>query len=191
MFKVVENEVELAQFNGVWTTVWHECGYELEFGDHVLDKNIILTENKEVIGSNEIKCYYPDSRSYINTLAAFAQHPWVVQAEGKVGECDKVALLKNYRGKGMYIHDILKSICASALKHDLQYIVSLLEPVFMKALKRLFRVPMQQVGDPFFYKGDYVVPVVMDVGFVITHKEQFTWYIENAVDREHRRVMSQ
>lgn len=177
MFKTVENEVELALFNGVWTTVWYESGYELEFSEHVLEKIIIFSNKGEAIGSTELKHYYLDSRSHINTLAAFARHPWVVQAKGKVAECDKVALLSQYRGKGLYIHQILTAICESARKYNFQYIVSLLEPVFMKALRKIYKVPMQEVGESFFYKGDEVVPVVMDVGYIIANFDKYNWYV--------------
>ncbi|GIP18521.1 hypothetical protein J40TS1_41630 [Paenibacillus montaniterrae] len=176
MYKSVENEVELALFNGIWTTVWREHGYELEFSENALERNIIFTEKGEAVGTSELKPYYEDSRSSINEVAPFALHPWVLQAQGKVGESDKIALLSSYRGKGTYTDDVLSSICASAAKFNLTCMVSLLEPVFMRALRILYKVPMQKLGEKTFYKGDYVVPAVMDVGYINEHPEQFTWY---------------
>jgi len=176
MYKSVENEVELALFNGVWTTVWREKGYELEFCDDAIERNIVFTEQDEVIGTSELKPYYADARSVINEVADFATHPWVLQANGYVGESDKIALLSSFRGKGSYTDEVLSSICASAAKHGITCMVSLLEPVFMRALRIVYKVPMQQLGKKMFYKGDYVVPAVMDVGYINGHTEQFPWY---------------
>jgi len=176
MYKSVENEVELALFNGVWITVWREKGYELEFCEDALERSIVYSENGEVIGTSELKRYYDDKRSSINEVAPFSTHPWVVQAKGQVGESDKIALLSSYRGQGRYTDYVLSSICANAAKHNITCIVSLLEPVFMRALRILYKVPMQRLGSKTFYKGDYVVPAVMDVGYINKYSYQFSWY---------------
>lgn len=176
MYKTVESEVELALFNGIWTTVWREQGYELEFSEEVMERSVIYTEKGEAVGTSELKRYYDDERSSINRVAPFASHPWVVRAQGKVGESDKIALLSSYRGQGAYTDYVLSSICASAAKYNIECMVSLLEPIFMRALSILYKVPMQKLGGKIFYKGDYVVPAVMDVGYINAYPEQFTWY---------------
>lgn len=180
MYKIVQNEVDQALFNGIWTTVWHESGYELEFSQDVLACNIVYNEDNQAIGCAEIKPYYLDLRSSINKYAPFLEHSFVKQAAGNIGECDKVALLKSFRGKGIYTNWLLTSICISAQKNNLTAIVSLLEPMFMRALKRYYKVPIEEVSSPFFYKGDYVVPVVMDVGYINAHRKQFNWFMINA-----------
>ncbi len=44
MFKRVENDLELAMFNGVWTTVWMEKGFDLEFSQDVLGQFLVVTD---------------------------------------------------------------------------------------------------------------------------------------------------
>ncbi|REK74700.1 hypothetical protein [Paenibacillus paeoniae] len=174
MFKEVENELELAMFNGIWTTVWREKGYELEFADHVLDKYLILTTEGYGGGTAEIKPY-DIARSPMNEIAPFHDHPKVQSAVGAVAEIDKIALLKMYRSKGTMLSDILSAAVYCAEKRGMKYFVSLLEPVFLRALRITFKVPLEKVGEKVFYKGDYVVPVLFHMEDIYRHKENYDW----------------
>ncbi|MCR8657629.1 hypothetical protein [Paenibacillus endoradicis] len=179
MYKKVENELELAMFNGIWTTVWREKGYELEFSEDILEQNLIFTEKGEFVGTAELKPYIHDEQHKINVIAPFHKHPLIYGSKGRVGEIDKIALLKTYRVSGEYISPILSSIVHSSAKFQLRYLVSLMEPIFMRALKVTYKVPLQQLGGKMFYKGDYVIPVIFDIGYMIDHPEEFTWNINS------------
>lgn len=178
MYKTVENELELAIFNGIWTTVWREKGFDLEFSELVLAQNIISTENGDYVGTAEIKPYFTDFRSEINKFAPFSEHPCIIATSDKIAEVDKIALLKTYRSKGEHVANILSSIIYSATKLKVNYVVTLLEPVFMRALKVTFKIPMERVGEKTFYKGDYVIPAIIDIGYMIKHIEKFSWYVK-------------
>ncbi|RIX60487.1 hypothetical protein D3P08_02710 [Paenibacillus nanensis] len=184
MFKPVENELELAMFNGIWSTVWREKGYELEFEDRVLDRFIIMTEEGHGVGTSEIKPY--DGKSAINKVAPFHQHPKVVEAGGAVAEIDKIALLRSYRGKGSLLSSILSSAVYCAEKRTLRYFVSLLEPIFLRALKITFKVPLERVGEKVFYKGDDVVPVLFHMEEMYRNKQRYDWlsYPTTILERE-------
>lgn len=176
MYKKVENELELAIFNGIWTTVWSEKGYELEFSDTVLERNIISTVAGDYVGTSEIKPYYGDDRSEINKLAPFSNHPWV-QSSNYIGvEIDKIAVLKSYRTDGNHISQILSSVIHSTKPLNIKYGVTLLEPIFRRALKITFKIPMEIVGEKIYYKGDYVVPTIIDLSYIANHLDQFSWY---------------
>ena len=177
MYKKVENELYLAIFNGIWTTVWREKGYELEFSDEVLEQNIISTKKGEFVGTAELKPYIADEHHKINEIAPFHNHPWINECNGRVAEIDKIAILRTFRGKGEHIALILSSIVHSSAQFQLKYLVSLMEPIFMRALRITFKVPLQQVGEKTFYKGDHIIPVILDVGYVIEHAEEFSWYV--------------
>ncbi|WP_141502010.1 hypothetical protein [Paenibacillus luteus] len=173
MFKRVENELELAMFNGIWTTVWMEKGFELEFSDHALERFVVVTPEGHYVGTSEIKAY--SESSSINAAGPFQTYSKIVEAAGAVAEIDKIALLKPYRGK--YISDVLSSAVYIAEKLKLKYFVSLLEPVFLRALRITYRVPLEKVGERVFYKGDDVVPVLFDMEHMYRNKSRYDWLV--------------
>lgn len=184
MFKQVENELELAIFNGIWSTVWREKGYELEFADRVLDRFIIRTEEGNYVGTSEVKPY--DVTNPINKVAPFHLHPKVAEAAGAVAEIDKIALLSSYRGKGTLLSSILSSAVYCAEMRKFRYFVSLLEPIFLRALKITFKVPLERVGEKVFYKGDDVIPVLFHMEEMYHNKQRYDWlnYPTTIIERE-------
>lgn len=186
MFKPVENELELAMFNGIWSTVWRENGYELEFEDQVLDRFIIMTEEGNCVGTSEIKPY--DRTSPINEVAPFHLHPKVIAAGGAIAEIDKIALLKSFRSKGALVSSILSSAVYCAEKRELRYFVSLLEPIFLRALKITFKVPLERVGEKVFYKGDDVIPVLFHMEEMYRNKHRYDWLRYPATILEEEKV---
>lgn len=176
MFKRVENELDLAVFDGIWTTVWMEKGYELEYSAEALDRFVVVTDEGQGVGTSEIKSYDLHG-SLINRVAPFHLHPKLIAAEGAVAEIDKIALLQSYRSKGLYLSSILSSAVFSAERRGMKYFVSLLEPVFLRALKITFKVPLERIGDRLYYKGDYVIPIIFDMEAMYSSKEQFEWLV--------------
>jgi hypothetical protein len=174
MFKRVENELELAMFNGIWTTVWMEKGFELEFSEHALERFVIVTTEGHYVGTAEIKAYCLSS-STINDAGPFRTHPKVIAAGGAVAEIDKIALLRSYRGR--HISDVLSSAVYIAEKLQMKYFVSLLEPKFLRALRITYQVPLEKVGEKVFYKGDDVVPVLFDMEQMYRNKNNYEWLV--------------
>jgi len=172
MFKQVENELETELFNNIWTTVWKEKGYELEYSANPLARFLVMTNEGRSIGTAEINPFSIDS-SPIMRIAEL--HPEVIAA-GKAGlvcEIDKIALLPNYRGR--YITDLLSSLIYFVSHHRYQYFVSLLEPIFSRALRISYHVPMEQIGPKTYYKGDDVIPVLFDSEQIINQLSDFNW----------------
>jgi hypothetical protein len=188
MFKRVENELELAMFNGIWTTVWREKGYDLEFSDKSLAKYIIVTDEGQYVGTTEFKPY-SITDSQINATAPFHEHPDVIAAASEVAEIDKMAILRSFRGR--YIADLLSACVYFAEGERIKYYVSLMEPVFMRALRVTFQVPLKKLGDKIFYKGDYVNPVLIDVEQVYQNKHRFEWMISPQDILPRRRLVAE
>ncbi|SFF31291.1 hypothetical protein SAMN04487969_1259 [Paenibacillus algorifonticola] len=184
MFKRVENELELAMFNGVWTTVWREKGFDLEFSAQALERIMIVTAEGHYVGTAEIKPY--SAASTINEAGFFQEHSELIRAQGEIAEIDKIALLKPYRGQ-QYISELLSSLVYTAEERQIKYFVSLLEPVFLRALRVTFKVPLEKLGEKEFYKGDYVVPVVINVEQIYSNKQKYAWlsYSQQAVFTAH------
>jgi len=175
MFKRVESKWELDRFNNIWTTVWLEKGFDLDFSERVLDRFVIVTEEGDYIGTSEIKPYNIHD-SMINEIAPFSNYPLIRQTEeGMVAEIDKIAVLNQYRGNN--IADLLSGSILYGEEKKIRYYVALMEPVFLRALRITFQVPFEKVGGKVFYKGDYVVPVIIDIEKMYNNKEQYPWII--------------
>ncbi|NIK75927.1 hypothetical protein FHS15_001034 [Paenibacillus castaneae] len=172
MFKFVENEKEIEVFNDIWTSVWKEKGYELEYSDHPLARYIIVTPDGQYIGTAEINSFNKNCSSLMK-VATLHKHILAAAEKGLVAEIDKIALLKSYRGS--YLSDLLSSIVFFADQHHYRYFVSLLEPVFYRALRVSFRIPMEKIGNETYYKGDYVIPVLFDTHQMYMNMPSFNW----------------
>ncbi|MCC3377351.1 hypothetical protein [Cohnella sp. REN36] len=172
MFKQVDNEMELALFNFIWMTAWREKGFEFEFSTRVLGRYVVITPQGEYVGSAEFKPYAPGGGP-LEEIAPFAFHPNVAADPSRVAEIDKIALLKEWRGD--YTSELLSSAVHFAQEYGYHYFVSLLEPVFYRALRITYRVPMEKVGPAKFYKGDQVVPVVFDMKRMYENPSQYEW----------------
>lgn len=172
MFKRVENLIETALFNDIWTTVWNEKGYELEFSKETLARYVIITSEGNYIGTAEINRF---DRNSSTVLSVINLHKHILDAteKGLVAEIDKIALLKPFRGS--FISDLLSSIVYFAEKHPYRYFLSLLEPVFYRALRVSFHIPMEKLGKETYYKGGYVVPVVFDTQQMYVKMPMFHW----------------
>lgn len=158
-------------FNGIWTTVWLEKGFELEFSEQILERYVVITDEGHYVGTTEIKPY--SSESSINEAASFDQHPEIMKAGGAVAEIDKMALLKTYRGQ--FLSDLLTASVDFAEQNKVKYYVTLLEPVLHRALRITFKIPLDKISGKIFYKGDYVIPTIVDVKELYSYKDRYSW----------------
>jgi hypothetical protein len=173
LFKTVESEWELAIFNSIWISVWEEKGFELEHTNQAVERYLAVSGEGQCVGTSEIKPYLPGLNE-IDTVAPFRQHPKVIEDPTRVAEIDKIAVLQNYRGQ-QAISDLLSSAVYCAEKYNFRYFISLLEPVFYRALRITFHIPMEKVGGRQFYKGDDVIPVLFDMEAIYRNKQEYKW----------------
>lgn len=174
MFKRVENELEVAMFNGVWTTVWNEKGFEFEFSEDFLERYVVVTGEGYYVGSIEIKPYARESS--INEVGPFLEYPLIQEEMGNIAEIDKLAILSTFRGQ--YIAELLSAIVHYAEMKQIRYYAMLLEPVLLRALRISYHVPIQKVGGRVFYKGEDVIPSIVYAQEVYMHKERYAWLVD-------------
>ncbi|MDQ0253037.1 hypothetical protein J2S74_000409 [Evansella vedderi] len=175
MYLRVETVGELNCFNQIWMDCWLEKGYMLEPSSDNGDQFIIQNLEKENIGTIEFKPYYPSIENNINKVFPFHKIEHLANAPEKVIEIDKVAILRKHRGKNL---ETLLSLFVSYTEHyKKEYSLALLERVFYKALKNVYKIPLESVGDPIYYKGDHVIPTVIYPNHIYTRKESFPWLI--------------
>lgn len=175
MFKSVKSEWELAVFNSIWVSVWEEKGYELEYTNQVVERYLAISEDGQFVGTSEIKPYLPGYNE-IDSVAPFSHHPKIIDDPTRVAEIDKIAILQQYRGQ-QPISDLLSSAVYCAEKYNFRYFISLLEPVFYRALRITFHVPVEKIADRRFYKGDDVIPVLFDMEQVYQNKWKYEWLV--------------
>lgn len=173
MFKVVENELELVMFNGIWTTVWAEKGYELEYSKQFLERYVVITEEGRYVGTAEIKPF--SQESYINEVCDFQDHPLIANGSGAVAEIDKLAVLSSHRGP--YVAELLSAAVQFAEIHRLNCFVALLEPMLIRALRISYHVPVERLSDRVLYKGGDVIPAIVHAEEVYTHRSRYSWLI--------------
>ncbi|GMK39877.1 hypothetical protein PCCS19_29320 [Paenibacillus sp. CCS19] len=173
MYRQVETAHDLAQFNQVWETVWREKGYELEYSRSVLARYVVTAPEGQVVGTSEIKRYIR-GQSEIDGIAPFAEHPSIIASQGSIGEIDKFALLRQFRGL-RYSAELMSTAVHCCMRFNLKYCVTLLEPVFCRALRVSFKVPMEQIAEKAYYKGDYVIPIVFDVEQFYQNAHRYDW----------------
>ena len=92
----------------------------------------------------------------------YLSHPIVKENRQQVIEIDKLSILKSYRGTAI-LPQLLFFMGTYALKRHRCYFVALCEPNLFIALKREYHVPVEEIGTPFFYKGDNVIPILIDI----------------------------
>jgi len=174
MFKSIENEWGLTMFDSIWTAVWQEKGYELEFSEQVLGRYVAISSSGEYVGTAEIKPYEPGI-STIDSVAPFAQHPKIAADPSRVAEIDKIAVMREYRGSPL--SDLLSAVVYCAEKHQIKYLVSLMEPLLFRALRVTFHLKLEKIGEKAFYKGDYVIPVLFDMELIYNNKSKYQWLV--------------
>ncbi len=177
MYKPVETLEEGTLFHSIWMEAWMEKGFEPEFAENVLGRCLVYDEAGVPVGTVEFKPYVPHSDEPLNRLAPFDDHPAIMcSGPGEIAEVDKVALLKQYRGRNL--NRLLATIVLFAEQNGIRHYVTLLEPTLFRALRISFHVPLTQVGERQFYKGDDVIPAIIHAAEFYEHPERYDWYLE-------------
>jgi hypothetical protein len=173
MFKKVETPEELTLFNNIWMGCWLEKGYEFEFYTGPADRFLIQDPSSTFVGTIEFKTYSHHQENNINSVYPFHLIDLIKNSENQTIEIDKVAILKEYRGKNL---DRLLTLFAHYSEiNQIKYCVVLLERVFFKALKSVYKIPVDAVGEKFYYKGDFVVPAIIYAEKMYQEKEKYQW----------------
>lgn len=177
MYIKVETLADLNTFNEIWMECWLEKGYMLDPTFDQTDRFIIIDQENREIGTIEFKSYFPTLQNYINTVFPFHEIEMLETNPMKVIEIDKVSILKKYRGKNL--ERLLSLFVHYTEFYQMNYCVVLLERVFYRALRNVYKIPIEPVGDQMYYKGDYVIPAIIHSNEVYTKKEDYPWIIHS------------
>ncbi|MDU4694214.1 MULTISPECIES: GNAT family N-acetyltransferase [Paenibacillus] len=189
MYKLVETLEEGTLFHSIWMEAWMEKGFEPEFADNVLGRCLVYDGAGVPVGTVEFKPYVPQSDELLNQLVPFDDHPDIrLAGPGEIAEVDKVALLRRYRGRNL--NRLLATIVLFAQQNGIRHYVTLLEPTLFRALRISFHVPMTQVGERQFYKGDDVVPTIIHVSEFYENQERYEWYMDTLESLKEETVLT-
>ncbi|WP_099354741.1 GNAT family N-acetyltransferase [Fredinandcohnia onubensis] len=161
MYEIVDSENKLKEFNRIWMECWKEKGYEIE---PVRGEKFLFKNDKVYVGTMELTPIHNDF--------PFKEHPSV---KGKVFEIDKLAILPEHR-RSKILANILSTIYQFGIENEVTCFVALIEPKLFKALKVFYKLPVYQLGEKFWYKGDEVVPFAILPEDVL-NEENYPWYV--------------
>lgn len=158
LYEKVTTSEQLAVFNLIWITVWREKGFDLEYTPDPVDRYLILDGDLPV-GTIEFRpLMASDLVDSVGTLYGFTQK---LPQQGKLVVIDKVAILKPYRGT-QNIGKIFTLIYVYIKENQVDYFFGLIEPLFARLLRIIGKNVFRNLGEKFFYKGDYVLPILVD-----------------------------
>ncbi|MGG3891173.1 hypothetical protein [Metabacillus fastidiosus] len=188
MYIKVDSVALLNDFNQIWMECWLEKGYGLENEDLPTDRYLIIDSAKQKVGTIEFKPYTLDPNNNINIVYPFYQIESIIDKPNSVVEIDKVAILKQFRGKNL---DRLLSLFVNYSEyHDISYCVVLLERVFYKALKHVYKIPLESVSEKIYYKGDYVIPAIIYPKEIYQNKEKYDWLVASQYDDKRKLIFN-
>ncbi|MEH7504694.1 hypothetical protein V7152_22195 [Neobacillus drentensis] len=177
MYLKVDSLALLNSFNQIWMECWLEKGYVLENENSASDRYIITDSKDHRVGTIEFKHYRLDLLNNINTVFPFHEIEEMAKNPSSVIEIDKVAILKQYRGKNL---DRLLSVFVHySEKHEISHCVVLLERMFYKALRNVYKIPLTAVGEKIYYKGDYVIPSIIYPKEIYQNKKNYSWLLND------------
>lgn len=177
MYKKVETTEDLNIFDNIWMSCWVEKGYEMEFSYGDIDRYIIKNDESQNIGTVELKDYSLNENNPMNLIYPFHKNNVIATSTKRMVEVDKVAILREHRGKNL--DRLLSVIVFHCKNNEISYCIVLLERLFYKALRNVYKVPLYVDGDKFFYKGDMVVPAIIDVEKMYRNSEEYNWLISD------------
>ena len=170
MITRVESDQELAYFHYIWMTAWREKGYAFEFAEDVLDRYLVIGPDGSFVGTSEYRVFHPETSAFAGVIGLQGTSDLKLN-HTEVAEIDKFAILPEYRGK--IVKELIWSGILVARERGIRYFVSLLDPLFYRALRIGYRAPITIVGPKTFYNGDYVLPVIIDIDKMAANPAKF------------------
>ncbi|MFC5531690.1 hypothetical protein [Cohnella yongneupensis] len=176
MYKRVTNLKELTTFDSIWMETWTEKGFEVDpYSANVIERYLIM-DGHAPIGTVEFKKYTPRVGE-LDQIAPFYAAESIRMSPDTVVEVDKVAIRRDQRGK--HIDKMMTALMLFAEQWGCRQYVSLLDPVFYRALRIVFNIRMDVVSNERpYYKGAPVVPAILHVSDVVDNKERYPWLLQ-------------
>lgn len=162
MYKQVITPIEQKQFNFIWETCWKEKGFELEYFN--TPHQYLFYKNNIPVACIELKEFNPKVQGIFQFCPELRGH------EHQIYEIDKLSILKDFRSEGV-LKEIFLLLAEVSAENNIKYFVALMEPNLYTSLVE-HHFPLKEANERFYYKGDYVVPVLLDVNKALKRLER-------------------
>lgn len=165
MYKQVRTQADLDTFYSIVDSVWAEKHYTPERFDGT-DKFLLRNEEEPwgaVLEISPIEKSDPQIKElflpYVNGLS--------------VVDMPTIAVLPQYRGKlGTKTIALGVKYCE---EHKIEHIISVNNPVFFRAIKVSYNIPLTRIQDFIDYKGVPFIPAILHISHVYQNKHQYPW----------------
>lgn len=171
MYKLVKTKEDLDLFHSIKKIVWESKNFEMEWAKSNSAQFLFYMDG-EAGGTFEFTPYMYSS-DYIKEI--FDPH---LLPSMRVVETDSFAVLPKFRGK--LGREIVSFMIAYAQFMGFTHGIGLADEKIVRSFPNTYGIPTVSVRDKFFYKGEYVTPVIFDFLSVYTnlHADKYAWFIE-------------
>ncbi|WP_242318974.1 hypothetical protein [Bacillus cereus group sp. BfR-BA-01349] len=172
MIVQVKTNQQIEKFNQIWMESWKEKGFEIEVSESYLSQ-FLFKKGDEFVATIEFKSI--ENSSIIDLLPLGSLGEELQFNINRTIEVDKLSIQKDSRKKGL-LSLILSFLIDFAINNNVTYYVGLLEPNLYAALKNYFEFPLVRLSKDLWYKGDYVVPIKLDITDMTNNIFKYNWY---------------
>lgn len=177
MYKPVQSTTEFQQFNHLLLQSWLEKGFDAEIAEGDTDCFLFSLDDQNWCGTLEIKPF--ELSTYAQLFDIDHEILGALKID-KMMEIDKLSILQQKRNSGI-LEEILYVSAKHTSLHQCSHVVALIEPKFFRAIRTFYKLPAVQFGPKFLYKGDMVVPMIIDAKEAKRKFEEQGWYTESEV----------
>jgi hypothetical protein len=177
MIKQALTVAEVKLYNVIWSEAWKEKGFDISKAEtDLLTNDLTLIRHLFSDGEDFVATIGLRKLLYSKTKHFYSLETNSFLCENKefIFEIDKLAIRKDARGLQI-LSCILSFLAHFSQKHEVRYFVALIEPKLFKSIKLFYKLPTEQIGDAFFFEGDTVIPVSIDVSKAMSNPEKFDW----------------
>jgi hypothetical protein len=178
IFKLVRSQEDYDVFYNILIPSWIEAGFELDclLGD--VDRFIIFNDKSQPVGTVGMIKYVPGKSSDIDTFFPFKDNEIIKNSCGKVFEIDYLSVHPAHR-KEPNLERILYTIAEYSRLKKMKYGIAIINPLLFRLLKRVYRIPIYQLGEIVkvnrITNSYQVLPVLIDVENVYKNISKYDW----------------
>ncbi|WP_099354748.1 hypothetical protein [Fredinandcohnia onubensis] len=176
MLQIVNSEELQDAFDKIWMKVYSEKNYDLEpyQGKDVYRFLVQHKQNNSYVGTIEIILNYCKNGNSYEQLFPFSKLDEVSEHINKVIIIQKISIKSELQREG-YLEFLLYTLYILTKQYNLKYGIAFIEPKLYLALKMIYSISVKKVGNKFLYKGDVVIPVVIDLHNTLNRENEITW----------------
>ncbi|MGO0060431.1 GNAT family N-acetyltransferase [Brevibacillus fluminis] len=178
MYKQVRTASELAIFYSIVDFVWAEKSYARERFEGT-DKFLLQAEDGEwgaVLEASPLEKSDPIIRELFS--------PYI--RDLSVVDIPTIAVLPQYRGSlGTKAISLSVKYCE---EHGYEHVISVNNPVFFRALKITYKMPLTRIDQAINYKGSPFIPAILHISRIYRNKSDYPWLFYPQEINEKRRL---